>query len=91
MKKPVVAQTSPFAVDVVAGHKYAWCACGLSKKQPFCDGQHKGTDIKPLVFMAETTKTVFFHYFNFRKLICIGLIFALLNLWSSLLSYMFFQ
>jgi CDGSH-type Zn-finger protein len=60
MDKPVVAQASPYAVDVTSGDKYAWCACGLSKTQPFCDGGHKGTDIKPIVFTAETTKTVFF-------------------------------
>lgn len=59
MGKPVIVQTSPYAIDVVAGDKYAWCACGLSKNQPLCDGQHKGTDIKPLVFTAETTKTIF--------------------------------
>ena len=28
-----------------AGKLYAWCACGLSQKQPFCDGSHKPTTI----------------------------------------------
>jgi len=33
--------------------KYAWCACGLSSNQPFCDGSHKGTDRLPIVFENE--------------------------------------
>ncbi len=29
--------------------KYAWCACGKSEKQPFCDGSYKGTDFSPII------------------------------------------
>ncbi|KAM6399257.1 CDGSH iron-sulfur domain-containing protein 3, mitochondrial [Rhynochetos jubatus] len=39
--QPVVAAKEPFAVELTAGKKYAWCACGHSKSQPFCDGAHK--------------------------------------------------
>ena len=28
-------------VGVNKGKTYYWCGCGLSKKQPFCDGSHK--------------------------------------------------
>ena len=49
----VVYQKTPFSLELKEGQKYAWCACGLSNKQPFCDGSHKGTDIKPIVFEAE--------------------------------------
>ena len=28
-------------------------SCGLSKKQPFCDGSHKGTNFKPVKFVAK--------------------------------------
>ena len=59
MDKPVDAQEFPYAAELTEGQKYAWCACGLSKTQPFCDGEHKGTDIKPVVFTAEETKKVF--------------------------------
>lgn len=38
---PKVGGTEPTAVSVEAGKTYAWCTCGLSAKQPFCDGQHK--------------------------------------------------
>ncbi|NQV55522.1 MAG: CDGSH iron-sulfur domain-containing protein [Rhodospirillales bacterium] len=51
-KAAVVAQKSPCSVELVGGEKYAWCACGLSAKQPFCDGAHKATDMKPLIFTA---------------------------------------
>ena len=48
MNKPICAQKSPY---VLTGEKkkYAWCACGKSEKQPFCDGSHKGTDYSPIV------------------------------------------
>jgi CDGSH-type Zn-finger protein len=39
----------PYLTFLAAG-KYYWCACGKSKKQPFCDGSHKGSGIEPLMF-----------------------------------------
>ncbi len=60
MDKPLIAQKSPYAVEVEDGKQYYWCSCGRSKKQPFCDGSHKGTDFKPLVYTATETKTVYF-------------------------------
>ena len=50
----------PIAVEVEAGKDYFWCACGLSKKQPLCDGSHKGTEFKPVKYTAEEDKRVFF-------------------------------
>ena len=47
MAEPVIAQKSPFGVDVEEGKSYWWCACGLSKEQPLCDGSHKGTGLEP--------------------------------------------
>ena len=37
----------------------AFCMCGLSKKGPFCDGSHKGTDITPQVVTFDEDKTVY--------------------------------
>ena len=37
----VIARKSPFKVKVEKGKTYFWCACGLSKAQPFCDGSHR--------------------------------------------------
>ncbi len=59
MSKPVIAQKAPYAVDLEAGKTYAWCACGKSSSQPFCDGSHQGTGITPKVFKAEETKTAY--------------------------------
>jgi CDGSH-type Zn-finger protein len=58
--KAHVAQTTPYAVAVEAGKSYYWCACGLSKSQPFCDGSHKGSDFTPVKYEAKTSSTVYF-------------------------------
>ena len=60
LKEHPTGQRSPYRVDLVAGRKYAWCACGRSRRQPFCDGAHSGTGILPVVFKAEATKTAWF-------------------------------
>lgn len=60
MNKPTIAQKSPYPVRVEAGKTYAWCACGLSKNQPFCDGSHQGTGCSPVPFRAEKDDTVYF-------------------------------
>jgi len=54
MSNPLVAANSPAQVDLKAGDKYAFCVCGRSRNQPFCDGSHKGTGLAPLVFTAES-------------------------------------
>jgi CDGSH-type Zn-finger protein len=56
---PKVAQRGPYEVTVQAGESYWWCACGLSAKQPFCDGSHKGTPFKSLKFTADKDETVY--------------------------------
>ena len=60
MTDAVIAQKSPYPVDVTAGRIYFWCACGRSANQPFCDGSHKVTDIVPVKFTAETDARLFF-------------------------------
>ena len=59
MDQPTIAGKSPMPVELEAGKNYAWCACGKSSKQPFCDGSHKGTAFTPLVFKAEESKTAY--------------------------------
>lgn len=40
--------------------KYNWCSCGMSDKQPFCDGSHKYTAFKPVEFkVIEEKERVF--------------------------------
>ena len=59
MSKPNVASRAPIIVEVEAGKTYAWCSCGNSSKQPFCDGSHSGSDFRPRMFTAESTTKVF--------------------------------
>jgi CDGSH-type Zn-finger protein len=58
MTEPVCAQKAPYEVELTPGD-YWWCACGLSKKQPFCDGSHKITDIVPLKFTVTVAEKKF--------------------------------
>tara|TARA_Y100001970_G_scaffold34903_1_gene43161 strand:+ start:289 stop:540 length:252 start_codon:yes stop_codon:yes gene_type:complete len=60
MDKGHRAGNEPIAINVIQKKNYAWCSCGLSKKQPFCDNSHKGTEFRPLIYKAEETKKVFF-------------------------------
>ena len=56
MATPECPQKAPFALELEAGD-YWWCACGLSKNQPFCDGSHKETEFSPEKFtLTEKTK-----------------------------------
>ena len=55
MTEPVVAAKSPVKVTLEAGKDYWWCACGLSKNQPFCDGSHKGSGLVPMKHVVERT------------------------------------
>ncbi len=50
----------PFPIEVEGDSNYFWCTCGKSKKQPFCDGSHVGTDYSPLKFTAEKSEVVYF-------------------------------
>jgi len=60
MDQPKIAARVPKQVELEAGKKYAYCTCGLSENQPFCDGRHKGSSFVPQVFTAEEAKTCYF-------------------------------
>lgn len=60
MSESLSPQNAPYAVDVEKGETYYWCSCGQSKKQPYCDSSHQGTDFQPTTFTAEKTETVYF-------------------------------
>ena len=57
MSEPKIPQKSPYVMEVEPG-TYAWCACGASANQPYCDGSHAGTEFRPVVEKVEETKKV---------------------------------
>ena len=59
MNEPTIAQKGPYLKEVNVG-KYAWCACGNSKNQPFCDGSHKGTEFSPILISVPDKKNIAF-------------------------------
>lgn len=58
--QPVSAGRVPCRVELVGGKRYSWCACGHSKKQPFCDGAHRtaAPAVKPLRFTVDEDRVV---------------------------------
>lgn len=59
MSSPIISQKAPYSVEVTAGEKYYWCSCGLSAKQPFCDGSHQDTKFVPIEFEASESSKLF--------------------------------
>jgi len=60
MAQPKIAYPKGHYFEVKAGRRYLWCSCGLSAKQPFCDGSHVGTEFLPISFKAVTDEDVIF-------------------------------
>ncbi|MCB1192807.1 MAG: CDGSH iron-sulfur domain-containing protein [Leptospiraceae bacterium] len=61
-KKIKITQKSPFMETLNEGDKKAWCACGYSEKNPYCDGSHsrEQTGMKPVMHKAEKAGKVAF-------------------------------
>lgn len=57
MSEPKIADKKPAVLELEAG-TYWWCRCGLSKKQPYCDGSHQGTSFTPMQFKVAEKKRV---------------------------------
>ena len=61
MEDPVAPQKGTYTIRVEKGKTYFWCACGLSKKQPFCDGSHKKEGkFKSIKYLAEESEELDF-------------------------------
>ena len=61
MQNPSTPQKSPYKVKVEKRKTYFWCACGMSQKQPFCDGSHKKEGkFKSLKYLADENKEIYF-------------------------------
>ena len=50
---------SPVELNVIKDKRYAWCSCGLSEKQPFCNGAHRGSGFIPSIFTVTENKKVY--------------------------------
>jgi len=59
MNNPTIADNRPKKVPLEKGQEYFYCACGLSKNQPFCDGSHKGSVFTPKKFIADKSGDAF--------------------------------
>jgi len=57
MSEPAIPQKKPYVMEMQPG-KYAWCACGKSKNQPFCDASHRGSMYSPKVITIDEPKTI---------------------------------
>lgn len=49
-RPPVIPAYCPYRVQLQPDRTYRWCACGRSKKQPWCDDSHTATDPQPVMF-----------------------------------------
>ncbi|MFN3603092.1 MAG: CDGSH iron-sulfur domain-containing protein [Leptonema sp. (in: bacteria)] len=58
--EPKIVQKAPFVIEEEAGTKRAWCSCGLSQTQPYCDGSHKkeNTGMSPVVVNIEKKQKI---------------------------------
>ncbi len=59
MSDPKMAQKGPYVREELPGKK-AWCACGHSAAQPFCDGSHNrlNTGMRPVIVEITEAKKV---------------------------------
>lgn len=61
-QKGIVAHPRPVKVSLEKDKVYAWCACGHSHRQPYCDGSHARrnvkTNCKPVRYIPHEDMTV---------------------------------
>ena len=59
MQQPIIADNKPAKIALEKDKKYYFCACGKSRKQPFCDGSHQGSEFTPMAFVCDESKDYF--------------------------------
>ena len=52
VERPLIARNKGYYAELEQGRVYAWCSCGRSGVQPFCDGSHAGTAFRPARYRA---------------------------------------
>ena len=61
MPNPVSSLNGPYKFKVEKDKTYFWCSCGLSNKQPFCDGSHSKEKLfESVKYLAKSNKEVWF-------------------------------
>ena len=51
---------APITCQLEGGKNYAWCTCGHSEDQPFCNGSHKAVNATPsMAFSVEEDKVAY--------------------------------
>lgn len=56
MSTPKRAGNQPVMIELEKNKRYAWCSCGYSEKQPFCNGAHKNEGGIPMIFSVDEEK-----------------------------------
>lgn len=57
--KPFVRHNGPFTLSgLEEGKIYYYCTCGLSAKEPFCDGAHEKTGFTSVKFKVKNQRVV---------------------------------
>jgi len=57
--EPAIASYKPYLCTLRAEQKFAWCSCGRSRRQPYCDGRsHIGSSFEPLYYTMEAEEEV---------------------------------
>ncbi len=51
----LIAGKAPIVLELEPGN-YAWCSCGRSSNQPWCDGAHKECNLRPMRISIEEKK-----------------------------------
>ena len=56
--KPEIAGKSHVTITLKNDENYAWCSCSKSANQQWCNGSHKETNFKPLIFSSDEIKNI---------------------------------
>jgi CDGSH-type Zn-finger protein len=59
MDLPKQAGDQPLIHEAKKDQVYAWCSCGLSDNQPFCNGAHAGSNFSPTIMKETEDKNVY--------------------------------
>jgi CDGSH iron-sulfur domain-containing protein 3 len=57
MKLPEIPKKLSIELDNEPG-AYFWCACGKSKNQPYCDGSHADSGLRPIRREVDEAKKI---------------------------------